>query len=125
MQQPPNQPTNYNEILVALAPMTKQLDRLELRVQDVVTRSDLESLRRELVARDSLEPQLNALRAQINRIDADRQEDRKALEKRLEGLENEQISRTDRLWMRFGQIGAFIALLIAVFDFLSHLKITP
>lgn len=125
MQPLPNQPTNYNELLVALAPMTKQLDRLELRVQDVVTRSDLESLRRELVARDSLEPQLNALRAQINRIDIDRQEDTKAIEKRLENLEKEQISRTDRLWGRLVQLAALVAFLISLIDFALRLKITP
>lgn len=125
MQPSPNQPTNYNELLIALSPVTRQLDRLEERTRDIATRSDLESLRKEVVARDSLEPQLAALKAQINRIDLDRQEDRKALEKRLEGLENEQISRADRLWMRFGQVGAFLAILITLLDFISRLKITP
>lgn len=105
--------------------MTRQLDRLEERTRDIATRGDLESLRKELVARDSLEPQLSALKAQISRVDSDRQDDRRSLESRLDAMKDDQISRADRLWIRLGQVAAFIAILLSLFEFLSRLKITP
>lgn len=123
MQQPN---PNYNEfLLAALHPMTRQLDRLEERTRDLATRTDLEALRKELVARDSLEPQLTALRNQIVRVDTDRTKDREAVDERIDELEKEQISRQDRLWMRLGPAAAFGAFLLALFDFLSRLRVIP
>lgn len=110
---------------MALSPVSRQLDRLEERTRDIATRSDLEALRKEVVARDSLEPQLNALKAQISRVDLDRLDDRKSLESRLDAMKDDQISRADRLWIRLGQIAAFVAILLSLFEFLSRLKITP
>ena len=117
MQQPSQQ--NYNELIV------RQLDRLEERTRNIVTRSDLEALRKELVARDSLEPQLSALKNQIIRVDTDRIDDKKTLEKRMDDLETETVSRQDRLWMRLGPIVGIAAFAIALFEFLTHFKFTP
>ena len=118
-------PSNLNEFLAALTPMMRQLDRLEEHTRDIVTRSDLEALRKELVARDSLEPQLNALKNQIERVDQDRVNDKKDVDKRLEKMENDQLSRQDRLWLRMGQVAAFSAFALALFEFLTHLRIIP
>ena len=47
------------------------------------------------------------------------------MEKRIETVEHEQMTRQDRLWLRIGQGTAFLAFIIALFEFLTHLKITP
>jgi hypothetical protein len=118
-------PSTLNEFIAAISPMARQLDRLEERRRDIVTRSDLEALRKELVARDSLDPQLNALSNQIARVDRDRVEDKIEFDKRLDKMEQEQLSRQDRLWMRLGQGIAIAAFALSLFEFLSHMKFIP
>src|SRR5690242_6589947 len=95
-----------NEMLLTainakIEPLVRQLERIEERMEsrtrDLVTRSDLELLRKELVTRDAFEPQLQALKLQLARMEADRIEDKKASEKRLDEMEHEQLSRQDRL----------------------------
>lgn len=122
MQQPPIADMNSEQVMRRLDRLE---DRLEERTRNLVTRGDLESLRRDLVARDSLEPVVTSLTAQIVRVNEDRMADRVALEKRIEKLENEQISRQDRLWIRLGQAMSVAAFALALFEFLIHLKITP
>ncbi len=115
-----------NELLLAnMQPVIRQLDRLEERTRDIVTRSDFEGLRKELISRDALEPHLNALKDRIVRTDTDRANDKVILDKRIDKLEAEQVSKQDRVWIRFGQILAFAAFLIAMFDFLSHIRFAP
>ena len=123
-----------NEMLLTainakIEPIVRQLERMEERMEsrtrDLVTRSDLEVLRKELVTRDSFEPQLSALKAQIARENEDRTMDRKAMEKRLDEIEKEQISRQDRLWMRIGQVIAVLAFILVMFEFFSRFKFTP
>jgi hypothetical protein len=124
MQQPPlpNQP-NINELLLAnLGPMMRQLDRLEERTRSIVTREDLENLRKELITRDALEPQLSSLKAQIIRIESDRQEDKRDLAERIDKVEKEQLSRSERLWSKIGVGVAALAFLLALFQFLSQLS---
>ena len=112
-----------------IEPIVRQLERMEERMEsrtrDLVTRNDLEALRKELVTRDAFEPQLNALKAQIARSDADRLEDRKHLLERVDDLENKQMSQQDRLWMRVYQVVALSAFALAVLSFLTHIKLTP
>jgi hypothetical protein len=120
MQQP-----QYNDLMTALNPMIRQLDRLEKRVENIVTRGDLEALRKELVAKDSFEPQLNGLKTQITRVDHDRIEDKKDATKRMDAMEKEQITRQDRLWMRLGPAAGVAGLILALFEALSHLKFIP
>ena len=129
MQQP--QSAN-NEILltainVRIDPIVRQLERVEERIEartrDLETR--LEALRKELVAQNVLEPELRGLKAQIERVDRDRIDDRKEAEKRMDKIEQEQISKQDRLWIRLGQIAGITALLLALFEFLTHLKVVP
>src|SRR5258708_1114237 len=122
MQKPP---MNSNEFFMTITTMARQLERLDERTRDMITRSDLEGLRKELVARESLEPQLNSLKAQIERVDKDRAEDRKEVDKRIHKVEADQLSKQDRLGMRLGQAVAFAAFILALFTFLSHLHITP
>ncbi len=119
MQQQPQQ--NYNDLTMVL----RQLDRLEERTRDLAKRADLEALRKELVARDALEPQMAGLKFQIAQVDVARKDDRFTLEKRLDDMEKEQISKQERLWMRLGQGIAAAAFALALFEFLTHLKITP
>jgi hypothetical protein len=127
------QPSNISELMSAIdsriQPISRQLERMEERMEqrtrDLVTRTDLEALRKELVARDSLEPQLNALKMQITRVDKDRADDRKELDRRMDGIETDQVSKQDRLWIRLGQAVAFAAFILALFDFLSRLRIQP
>jgi hypothetical protein len=116
MQQQENTPLDRIE---------RQLERLDERVRDVVTRSDLEALRREVVQRDLLEPQLTLLKTQIQQIDTARIADKLAIEKRLDDMEKEQVSRSERLWTRLGPAIAAMAFLLALFEFISHLKFTP
>lgn len=123
MQQP--SPQGYNELMLAIGPMTRQLDRLEERTRDLATRSDLEALRKELVARDSLEPQLNGLQYQIKRVDEDRIADKNALEKRMDDIEADQINKQERLWIRIGQAIAIAGFALALFQFLSHTRFIP
>lgn len=115
--------TNYNELII------KQLDRLETKLEErtrnIVTRTDLEALRKELVARDSLEPQLNALSKQIERVDRDRLDDKKALEGRMDDLEQEPLSRQEKFWMRITQVVAIAGFAIALFELLIHLRWLP
>ncbi len=108
-----------------LARIERQLERLDERVRDVATRQDLESLRREVVGREVLEPQLSILRTQIQQIDTARLADKIAFEKRLEDMEKEQISRSERLWTRLGPAVAAMAFLLALFEFLSRVRLTP
>src|SRR5260221_11894460 len=127
------QPGNIGEFMTAIdsriQPISRQLERMEERMEqrtrDLATRTDLEALRKELVARDSLEPQLSSLRTQITRVDNDRAEDRKEVDRRMDGIETDQVSKQDRLWIRLGQAIAFAAFILALFDFLSRLKIQP
>ena|SRR5260221_434918 len=123
MQQPPQM--NSNEFFMTITTMARQLERLDERTRDLATRTDLEGLRKELVARESLEPQLNALKNQIIRVNEDRIEDRKEVGTRIDKLETEQLSRQDRLWIRLSQGAAFAAFVLALFEFISRLKITP
>jgi ABC-type phosphate transport system auxiliary subunit len=110
---------------IMFSQILSRLDRLDERTQNIATRSDLESLRKELVTRDAFEPQVSALRAQILRVDTDRLADRLALEKRIDGLEDEQISKQDRVWIRAGQVAGVLALALALFQLLSHVKLLP
>src|SRR5258705_13567163 len=110
MQQPP---MNSNEFFMTITTMARQLERLDERTRDLATRTDLEVLRKELVARESLEPKLNSLKTQIKRVDEDRAEDRKAVDKRIDKIETDQLSKQDRLWMRLGQAVAFAAFILA------------
>lgn len=103
----------------------RQLEKLEERTRDMVTRQDMEALRRDVVARDSLEPQLTLLKAQIARIELDRTADKLAMDKRMDKLELDVLSRSDRLWIRLTQLVAVSGFAIALFDFLSHVKILP
>lgn len=109
--------------------MSRQLERmderLEQRTRDLVTRADLEILRKELVGKESLEPMLSSLKDHITRVDGDRTNDRKALDRRIDKVEAEPLSRQDRLWMRLGQALSVAAFALALFEFLTHLKITP
>jgi hypothetical protein len=127
MQQPSGQ--QYTSDGVMFSQILLRLDRLEERMEsrtrDLVTRSDLEALRKELVTRDAFEPQLNALKAQITRMDADRLEDRKDLLQRVNDLETEQIGRQDRLWIRISQAVGVLAFALALFDLIMHLRFLP
>ncbi len=118
-------PMNSNEFFMTITTMARQLERLEERTRDMITRPDLEALRRELVARESLEPRLNSLKAQIERVDKDCAEDKEAVNKRIDKVETDQVSKQDRLWIRLGQGVAFAAFILALFDFLSRLKSIP
>src|SRR6266567_2399014 len=123
MQQSSSQ--HPNEFMMTLNTMSRQLERLDERTRDLPTRADLEVVRKELVARESLEPQLNDLRRQITRIDQDRIADRIAWEKRADELEKEQLSRQDRLWMRLMQGVGILGFIMALFDFLMRSKLIP
>lgn len=117
------QPQQNNNDLLTI--VLRQLDRLEERVRDIATRADLEALRKEVVARDTLEPQMASLKFQISQVDSLRKDDRIALEKKIDDVEKEQMSKQDRLWMRLGQAIAVAAFALALFEFLTHLTITP
>lgn len=96
-----------------LARIERQLERLEDRTRDLATRSDLADLRKEVVINAVLESQLTVFKTQIT-----------TLEKRIEEMEREQISRSERLWARLGPAVGALAFLLALFEFLSHLKFT-
>ena len=125
MQGPPPNQSPGDMPYGVLGTITRQLERLDERTRDIATRADLEALRKDVVARDLLEPQLGLLKAQITRLNDDRLADRKDLEKRLDEMETEVISRSDRLWMRLGQAMAVLAFVLSLFEFLTHLKLTP
>jgi len=119
-----------------LATITRQLERLEDRTRNLATRDDLDALRKDVVARDLLEPQLGLLKTQIARLNEDRLNDRKEVEidrladrtefgKQVAELKAESISRSDRLWIRLGQAAAFLSIVLSLFEFLTHLKLTP
>jgi hypothetical protein len=123
MEQASNQQQHSDGIM--FSQILSRLDRLDERTQNIATRGDLESLRKELVTRDAFEPQVSALRAQILRVDTDRMADRLVLEKRIDDLEEEQISKQDRVWIRAGQVAGVLALALALFQLLSHVKLLP
>lgn len=120
-----NNSPGFNDFLAALAPIMRLLDRVDERTQNLATRNDLEALRKELVARDSLEPQLNALRADIKRVDEDRKTDKGDINRRVDEVERDQIGARDRVWLRVGQAAGIVALVISMFEFLSRLRFLP
>ncbi len=99
----------YDGLQQALAPLIRQLERLDDRMRNDLDglRKELDALRRDLVTKDSLKPQLDAM------------------EKRLFLLEQDQISRQDKLWIRLGQVGAFIAILLSLFEFITSRHLIP
>ena len=105
--------------------MMRQLDRLDERTRDIVTRADLEALRKELVTRDAFDPQLQTLRMQIERLNDDRQAEKQGLEKRIDDVEAEQMSRQDRLWIRITQAVGILGFILAMFQLMAHIKILP
>lgn len=122
MQQPNNPATGeFNNISTIM----RQLERLDERTRDLATRADLEALRKDVVARDLLEPQLSLLRAQISRLETDILKDRNDLEKRIEDMEKDQASRSERLWMRLGPAIAALAFILSLVEFFSHVRFAP
>jgi len=124
MQQPTNQPQGDASYGTSSAIM-RQLERLDERTRDLATRGDLEALRKEVVGRDLLEPQLSILRTQIARLEVDRTTDHIEMEKRFEVVEKEQISRSERLWGRLGPAIAALAFILSLFEFLTHVRFAP
>ena len=136
MQGPPSGQSPGDIPYGVLATITRQLERLEDRTRNLATRDDLDALRKDVVARDLLEPQLGLLKTQIARLNEDRLNDRKEVEidrladrtefgKQVAELKAESISRSDRLWIRLGQAAAFLSIVLSLFEFLTHLKLTP
>lgn len=95
------------ESLTALAQEIK-----ELRVE----------LRRDFVTRDMMDVRFEGIRERVTRLETERSDDKKSTDERFETLEQRQISRQDRLWIRLGQVGAFLALAISLFEFLAHVS---
>lgn len=126
-------PENNDMLLTAInakiEPIVRQLERMEERMEnrtrDLATRSDLEVLRKELVTRDAFEPQLQALKTEMAHIKDEGQKGAEAIEKRIDDIEKDQISRQDRLWIRVGQITSFTAFAIAMLELMTHLKWLP
>ena len=123
-----------NEMLLTainakIEPIVRQLERMEERMEsrtsNLVTRSDLEALRRELISKDAFDPQVQGLKAQIVRMEADRLADKQTLEKEIADMRSEQLTRNDRLWIRLAQGVGMAGFLLALFDFLSHLRFLP
>lgn len=119
--------------LTAIERHLERLDeRLDERTRNLATRQDLEALRKEMVTRDLFESQFSLFKSQLNRMEQDRTDDRKETDERFEkvdtrfeSLKNEQASRSERFWMRISPIIAGLAFLIALLQFLSHVRFTP
>ncbi|SRR6266568_2988679 len=110
MQHPStNQPAGYGELQAVLAPMVRQMERLEDRTRDDVeaVRKDIEALRKDLISIGLLVPQLTALK---DRIDA---------------LEKEQVTRFERFWMRFGPLVTLGMGILALIEYLTHGHVGP
>lgn len=97
-----------------LARIERQLDRLDELTRTLATRQDLENLRKEVVQTAVFEPRLSVFATQIQQV-----------EKRVEEIEKEQVSRSDRLWAKLSPAIAAIALLITLFEFLSRVRLVP
>lgn len=123
-----NQTSEYSN----LTAISRQLERLEDRTRDLATRQDLEALRKDMVTRDLLEAQFQLFRSQITHMEVDRAEYRKEVDERFakvderfESLKTEQASRSERLWMRISPLIGVLAFLLALLEFLSHVRFTP
>lgn len=126
MQQPrQSQPGEYGNLAAIQRQLDRMEERLEERTKNIATRQDLEALRKEVVSRDFLESQQTLLRDQIRRLEQDRTNDREEMEKRFDALKTEQASKAERFWQRLSPIIAAIALLIALLQFLTHVRLTP
>lgn len=108
-----------------LTRIERQLERLEERTRDLATRQDLAELRKEVVTRDLLEAQLSGIRSQIIQIEKDRLEDKEACERRFKKMEDEQTTRSDRLWIKLNPAIAGLAFLLGLLEFLSHIHFVP
>jgi hypothetical protein len=97
-----------------LGRIERQLDKLDELTRTLATRQDLAELRKEMVQQAVFEPRLSLLASQIQQ-----------LEKRMEDLEKEQSSRSERFWSKISPIISGIALLITLMEFLSHVKLLP
>lgn len=127
MQQSPLESNAY-----MLGQITRQLEKLEERIakldestRETVKRVDLDDLQRRVVARDLLDLQLEPLKTRMIRLDEDRILDRKAIDKRIDDLEAEQISKQDKLWIRIGQVIGIMGFVLVLFELLSRVKLTP
>lgn len=124
-QQNKDSSTDYGNLAAIQRHLERLDERLDERTRNLATRQDLEALRKEMVTRDLLESHLNLFKAQIARLEADRQNDRKEIDERFDALKIEQTSRSERLWMRLSPIIAAIALLITLIEFLAHVRFAP
>jgi septal ring factor EnvC (AmiA/AmiB activator) len=125
--------------------MTPFMDKIEAKLESMQIklermqsehRLDYEQLRRDVasgfVSRDVLEPQLAHLRAEIQRIERDlsraveqlrKDEDKyhERIDEELRDRDQQEMSATERFWLRLGTVGGLIGILIATLTFfLAH-----
>jgi hypothetical protein len=124
MQQSP-----YDGLQQALAPLSRQIERLEERLEsrtrDLVTRNDLTDLRKEVVTRDLLQSELSALRTLAARNAADIAENKRDMNARFDEIEKQIMSKQEVLALRAGGVGTIAAFLLALFDFLAKTRLVP
>ncbi len=97
-----------------LARIERRLERLDDLSRTLVTRTDLDSLRKEVVLNVVLESRITVLQNQIGQQ-----------EKRIDDMEKEQVSRSERLAAKLGPAIAALALLITLIEFLLRIKFVP
>ena len=97
-----------------LARIERRLERLDDLSRTLVTRTDLDSLRKEVVLNVVLESRIILLQNQIGQQ-----------EKRMDEMEKEQVSRSDRLAAKLSPAIAGLALLITLTEFLLRIKVVP
>lgn len=97
-----------------LARIERQLERIDELTRTLATRTDLDSLRKEVVLNVVLESRITVLQNQIGQQ-----------EKRMNAMEQDQISRSDRLAAKLSPAIAAVALLITLIDFLLRIKVVP
>jgi hypothetical protein len=126
MQQPDSR---YDGLHQALAPLSRQIERLEERLEtrtrDLVTRNDLTELRKEVVTRDLLQSELSALRTLAARNASDIAENKRDMNARFDEIEKQIMSKQEVLALRAGGVGTIAAFLLALFDFLAKSRLVP
>jgi Rad3-related DNA helicase len=148
-----NKSNDYSDLAAVLQatinPLVQKLQTLETKVDglntDRVTRTDLEKLRSEIVGsyvpRDAYEARHTALidrnlnlentmrelrkdyESDVQRLHERLESGKIQLETRIKDAQQSELSAKDRNWIRGSQIMGYLAILLAILDFLlQHIK---
>lgn len=94
--------------------IVRQLEKLDERTRVMPTKDDINEIKRTMATRDYLD---GVIKTQDYRLTA--------LENEVNDLKKEQLTRSDKAWLRLTQLASIAAVLGVIFDFLRNVKVFP